>query len=283
MNIQWYPGHMTKARREMTESLKLVELVIELLDARIPISSRNPDIDKLCGNKPRLIVLNKSDLADDKITKIWIQYFKGIGKDCIEVDSLSGKNVKTIGRVVQDKFKERNKNLKAKGIVSKPIRIMIAGVPNVGKSSLINRLSGRASAKTGDKPGVTRGKQWIKLGSNMELLDTPGILWPKFDDPKVGYNLAFTGAIKDEILDTAELSIKLIDTLIEICPESIVSRYNLKDTKKLAIEILEDIGKVRGCMLPGGNIDIDRAASIVLDEFRSGKLGRISLEKPNIK
>lgn len=283
MNIQWYPGHMTKARREMTESLKLVELVIELLDARIPISSRNPDIDKICGNKPRLIILNKSDLADDKINKMWIQYFKKMGKDCIEVDSLSGKNVKTIGKIVQDRFEERNRSLKAKGIVSKPIRIMIAGVPNVGKSSLINRLSGRASAKTGDKPGVTRGRQWIKLGSNMELLDTPGILWPKFDDPEVGYNLAFTGAIKDEILDTTELSIKLIDKLVAICPESIISRYKIKDIEKPGIEILEDIGRVRGCMLSRGNIDIDRAASIVLDEFRSGKLGRISLEKPDFK
>lgn len=283
MNIQWYPGHMTKARREMVESLKLVDLVIELLDARIPISSRNPDMDNICGNKPRLIVLNKSDLADETINKMWIEYFKKTSNDCIQVNSLSGKNVKTINKAVQDKFRERNKSLKAKGIVSKPIRIMIAGVPNVGKSSLINRLSGRASAKTGDKPGVTKGRQWIKLDGNMELLDTPGILWPKFEDPEVGYNLAFTGAIKDEILSATELSIKLIEKLITVRPESIIGRYSIKDIEKPTMEILEDIGRARGCMLTKGNIDIERAASIVLGEFRSGKLGKISLEVPYSK
>lgn len=271
---------MTKARREMLEALKMVDIVIELLDARIPLSSRNPDIDEICGNKPRLVVLNKSDLADSKISKAWINYFTGSNLRCIEVDSISGKNIKNISVIVRDMLKERNERLKAKGILEKPARVMIAGIPNVGKSSLINKLSGRASTKTGDKPGVTRGRQWVKIGSNMELLDTPGILWPKFEDPEVGFNLAFTGAIKDEILDKHELSLKLVERLSAISPESLKSRYKLESIEGEPHEVLEAIAKKRGCILPGGVIDVERASTMLLDEFRGGKLGRVSLEKP---
>lgn len=280
MNIQWYPGHMTKAKREITESLKLVDIVIELLDARIPRSSRNPDMDSICGGKPRIVLLNKSDLADKSINKLWIQYFSTQGLSCLEVDSLSGKGVSGIVDIINTKFKDRNEKLKLKGIISKPVRAMIAGIPNVGKSSLINRLAGRASAKTGDKPGVTRGRQWIKIGGNLELLDTPGILWPKFEDEEVGLNLAFTGAIRDEIVDIAELSINFITRLKELSPGSLSERYGIKDCGADSRDILDDLGRYRGCIISGGVIDIERASKILIDEFRSGKLGRISLEKP---
>jgi ribosome biogenesis GTPase A len=280
MNIQWYPGHMTKAKREMIESLKLVDAVIELLDARIPKSSRNPDIDSICGNKPRIAVLNKSDLADKAVNKLWVKYFQGLGLNTLEIDSLSGKGIKDIPKVIQEKFKERDERLKAKGIISKPVRVMIVGIPNVGKSSLINRLSGRASAKTGDKPGVTRGKQWIKIIGNLELLDTPGILWPKFEDEEVGLNLAFTGAIRDDIMDIVELSIKLIDRLKVVSPRSLSERYKVKDINNDGVEILDEIALNRGCILQGGVIDTERIAKIILDEYRGGKLGKISLEKP---
>jgi len=280
MNIQWYPGHMTKARREMTESLKLVDIVLELLDARIPRSSRNPDIDAICSNKPRMVILNKSDLADKAVNKQWIAYFGNLKLDCIEVDSLMGKGIRSINDTIHERFKDKNELLKQKGIISKPIRVLIAGIPNVGKSSLINRLAGRASAKTGDKPGVTRGKQWIKIGNNLELLDTPGILWPRFEDEEVGFNLAFTGAIKDEIMDVVELSIKLIDKLKVMVPQNLVERYKIDSIEDSALNLLEKIGGKRGCILPGGIIDTERISKIVLDEFRSGKLGKISLERP---
>lgn len=280
MNIQWYPGHMTKAKREMIDSLKLVDAVIELLDARIPNSSRNPDIDSICGTKPRIVALNKSDLADKMINKLWIRHIEKSGLKCLEVDSISGKGTKDLIRVIRDSFKERDEKLKAKGIISKPIRVMVVGIPNVGKSSLINRLSGRSSTKTGDKPGVTRGKQWIKIMGNMELLDTPGILWPKFEDEQVGLNLAFTGAIRDEIVDMYELSLKLIDRLKVIYPQSLIQRYKVKDVNKDSADILNTIAENRGCMLRGGIIDTDRVSKIIMDEFRSGKLGSISLERP---
>jgi len=280
MNIQWYPGHMTKAKREIIESLKLVDIVIELLDARIPRSSRNPDIDTICGNKQRIVVLNKSDLADSAVNKQWIDYFNNMNLSCLEIDALSGKGTRLIIQKIQEKFKDRNEALKLKGIISKPIRVLIAGVPNVGKSSLINRLAGKASAKTGDKPGVTKGKQWIKIGNNMELLDTPGLLWPKFEDEIVGLNLAFTGAIKDEIMDIVELSIKLIERLKVVSPKSLVERYNILNIEDSDLDILNEMGRRRGCILPGGVIDTERISKILLDEFRSGKLGRISLETP---
>lgn len=280
MIIQWYPGHMTKAKREMMESLKLVDLVIELLDARIPRSSRNPDIDSICGSKPRLVALNKSDLADSGINKQWAGYFKNSGLVSVEIDSLTGKGVKGLTSQIDNMFKDRNERLKLKGIISKPVRVMIAGIPNVGKSSLINRLSGKYSAKTGDKPGVTKGRQWIKIGSNLELLDTPGILWPKFEDEEVGFNLAFTGAIRDEIMDINELSVKLIERLGVLSPGSLAKRYGTEELADNPGETLLRIGKARGCILPGGTIDTERASKIIIDEFRSGKLGKISLEKP---
>lgn len=280
MNIQWYPGHMTKAKREMLESIKQVDIVMELLDARIPRSSRNPDIDSICGNKPRIVFLNKSDLSDPSVNKLWIEYFKSLSLKCIEINSLTGQGTREITGVIQNMFKERNERLRTKGIISKPVRAMIAGIPNVGKSSLINRLSGKASAKTGDKPGVTKGRQWIKLGNNLELLDTPGILWPKFEDPAVGLNLGFTGAIRDEIMDITELSVRLVSLLKEISPQSIVQRYKAGDLEKPAPDIVEEIAEKRGCILQGGVIDTERISKIIIDEFRSGKLGRISLERP---
>ena len=280
MNIQWYPGHMTKAKREMIESLKLVNIVIELLDARIPKSSRNPDIDSICINKPRIVVLNKADLANSNINNLWVKYFSSIGLSCIEVDSISGKGMKNIASIIQDKFKDKNEALKLKGIISKPVRVLICGIPNVGKSSLINKLAGRASTKTGDKPGVTKGKQWIRINSNMELLDMPGILWPKFEDLEVGLNLAYTGAIKDEIMDTVELAIKLIDKLRIMAPENLFERYKVKNKDADSSDMLNEIAKSRGCILSGGVINVERMSIIMLDEFRGGKVGKISLEKP---
>lgn len=280
MNIQWYPGHMTKAKREIVASVKLVDMVIELLDARIPKSSRNPDIDSICGSKPRIVLLNKSDLADKSVNRKWIDYFNNSGLTCVEVNSLTGSGTRDLVRVIQDKFKDRDERLKLKGIISKPVRVLIAGIPNVGKSSLINRLAGRASAKTGDKPGVTKGKQWIKIGGSLELLDTPGILWPKFEDPEVGMNLAFTGAIRDEIIDTVELSIQLIDKLKTASPDSIVNRYKIKNLEDASSDLIEEIAVNRGCILQGGVKDIERISKIIIDEFRSGKLGKISLEIP---
>lgn len=281
MIIQWYPGHMTKARREMTESLKVVDIIFELIDARIPISSRNPDIDEICGSKPRIILLNKSDLADSSINKKWVKYFRGTGLECLEIDSLSGKGIKNISVVVQDKFKERNEKLKLKGVISKPVRALIAGIPNVGKSSLINRLAGRSAAKTGDRPGVTKGRQWIRVNNSLELLDTPGILWPKFEDEAVGLRLAFTGAIKDEIMDSYELAIALIDSLRQIDINIITSRYKIKDTDVESHIMVDAIARSRGSILPGGEIDRERISRIILDEFRAGKLGKISLETPS--
>lgn len=280
MNIQWYPGHMTKAKREILESLKMVDMAIELLDARVPGSSRNPDIDAICSNKPRLVVLNKSDLADKNSNKLWTEYFRNKGLPCLEIDSLSGKGTRNIADVVAVMFKERNERLRLKGIISKPVRVLIIGIPNVGKSSLINRLSGRAITKTGDKPGVTKGRQWIKIGPNLELLDTPGILWPKFEDVEVGINLAITGAIRDEVLDTIELSIMLIDKLKIISPLSISERYKVKNIEADTPDILNEIGKNRGAILSGGVVDTDRISKVIIDEFRAGKLGKITLEKP---
>jgi ribosome biogenesis GTP-binding protein YlqF len=280
MNIQWYPGHMTKAKREMIESMKLVDAVVEMLDARIPRSSRNPDIDTICGSKARIVVLNKSDLADQRVNKRWVNYYNSMGLKCIEVDSITGSGIKNIPAVLNEKFRDRNERLREKGIVSKPIRIMIAGVPNVGKSSLINKMAGKASMKTGDKPGVTKGRQWIKLAGGLELLDTPGILWPKFEDQQVGLHLAFTGAIRDEIMDTAELAIKLIESLKDVAPEALTGRYKVKSIDNEPVDLLSEIASNRGCILKGGIIDTERMSKIILDEFRGGKLGKISLEVP---
>ncbi len=280
MNIQWFPGHMTKTKRAIIEDIKLVDVVVELLDARIPLASRNPDIDTLVSNKPRVTVLNKSDLADPSVTARWVQYFENKGIKAIVIDSISGKGLPEVLSSVREALTDKIKANEEKGI-SKSIRMMIVGVPNVGKSSFINKISKKASTKTGDKPGVTRGKQWIRLGNGYELLDTPGILWPKFEDQSIGIKLACTGAIKDEIVDPEELACMLIGILRKTYETELCSRYKLCDIDGLMdYEILEQIGKNRGFLRAGGVIDTERAAKILLDEYRSSTLGRISLERP---
>lgn len=281
MNIQWYPGHMTKTRRMMTENISLVDIVIELLDARIPYSSKNPDIDKLAQNKFRIIILNKVDLADDQKTKKWADYFESKGYKVVLVNSVSGKGLKDITEFSRELMKEKLERLKQRGRIFVPIRAMIAGIPNVGKSTLINKFVGKATAKTGDKPGVTRGKQWVKIKKDFELLDTPGILWPKFDDQRVGMKLAFTGAVNDDILDSYTLAVNLISYLRELYPNAIKERYKIDfDENVSSDDILMKIGEARGFKIKGGEIDLDRSANILIDEFRGCKLGKISLESP---
>ena len=279
MNIQWFPGHMTKARRMMEEDIKLIDLVIELVDARLPLSSRNPDIDNLAKNKARLILLNKADLSDERINNQWTDYFKEKGFFVVKLDSRSGAGMKAINGVIQEACKEKIERDRKRGIINRPVRAMVVGIPNVGKSTFINSYAKKACAKTGNKPGVTKGKQWIKLNKNLELLDTPGILWPKFEDQQIGLRLAMAGSINDEILNIAELAVHLIKFLKETYPGTISERYGVEeDTKEL--DILENIGVKRGCLKKGSVIDIDKAADIIIDEFRAGKLGRISLERP---
>ena len=279
MNIQWYPGHMTKARRMMEEDIKLIDLVIELVDARLPRSSRNPDIDKLAKNKSRLILLNKSDLADDNINNMWSAYFKNMGFYVVKLDARNGSGMKAINAVIQEACKEKIERDRKRGILNRPVRAMVVGIPNVGKSTFINSYAKKACAKTGNKPGVTKGKQWIKLNKGLELLDTPGILWPKFEDQQVGIRLAISGSINDDILNIAELSLELIKILVSEYPGKLHDRYDIDETMK-PLNILEAIAIKRGCLKKGEQIDIDKAANIVIDEFRAGKLGRISLEKP---
>lgn len=281
MKINWYPGHMAKAKREITESLKLVDIVIELLDARIPESSRNPDVDALCKGKPRIIVLNKSDLADEKINRLWIDFFEAGNEKCVEIDSITGKGIKNLLSAIRKQSMGKNKKLKEKGMLSKPVRAMIIGIPNVGKSSLINRISGRGAARTGDKPGVTKGRQWIKTGNDIDLLDTPGILWPKLGDEETGLNLSLTGAINDEIIDIQELSYRLIDKIKHMSSNTLKQRFGIENTDEDSKIIIEEIAKGRGCMMRGGEPDIGRVSKLILNEFRSGKLGKISLESPH--
>ena len=266
MNIQWYPGHMTKARRMMEEDIKLIDLVIELVDARLPLSSRNPDIDNLAKNKARLILLNKADLSDERINNQWTDYFKEKGFFVVKLDSRSGAGMKAINGVIQEACKEKIERDRKRGIINRPVRAMVVGIPNVGKSTFINSYAKKACAKTGNKPGVTKGKQWIKLNINLELLDTPGILWPKFEDQQIGLRLAMAGSINDEILNIAELAVHLIKFLKETYPGTISERYGVEeDTKEL--DILENIGVKRGCLKKGSVIDIDKAADIIIDEF----------------
>ncbi|AOY77334.1 ribosome biogenesis GTPase YlqF [Clostridium formicaceticum] len=280
MNINWYPGHMKKTRELLKEQLKLVDVVFELLDARIPLSSKNPMIDEIIGNKPKVVVLNKSDLANDNITRQWIDFYKAQGLKAIPMNTIEGKGLREVTIEAENAVKEKMEALKQKGRRSRAIRIMIVGIPNVGKSSIINRLAGKKSAKTGDRPGVTKGKQWIRLRGNMELLDTPGILWPKFEDEEVALNLAFTGAIKDEIMDTETLALKLIESLWRKEKEKVVERYKVEEELELPIEVMDRIAKNRGCIIGGGGINYTRTANMVLDEFRAGKIGKISLETP---
>lgn len=280
MNIQWYPGHMVKTKRQIQETLRLIDVVIELLDARIPISSRNPDMDELIGSKPRVVLLNKCDLAEEHITREWIGCYKRKGITAFDVDSISGKNINRVYGIVREAVSDKfDKNIQ-KGIVGKPVRALVAGIPNVGKSSFINKISARAGTKTGDKPGVTRSNQWIKVNKDFELLDTPGILWPKFDDEKVALHLAYTRAIKDEILDTEELAVKFVEELMHIKPAALMDRYKIEIAED-GLNTLLEIGKRRGCIISGGEIDTLRTANIIFDDYRSGKLGRLSLERPD--
>ena len=275
-NINWYPGHMKKTRELIKDNLKLVDLVIEVLDARIPISSRNPIIDELVGSKPRVIALNKTDIASDKETKRWREYFANEGSTPVAINAQSGSGVSNLLKLL-----ERMENQLSEGKMrQKPLRMMIVGVPNVGKSSLINRLTGRKATQIGNKPGVTKGKQWLRLKNGMELLDTPGILWPKFEDNRVGIYLAFCGSIKDEILDLPTLALELIKVLRRDYPSLLLERYKLDDSclEYEDIELLDEICRRRGYILPGKRIDYDRAGKAILDDFRSGKIGRITLE-----
>lgn len=289
--VQWFPGHMAKTRRIMQSNLKLVDVVVEITDARIPYSSRNPEMDRLVGSKPRLLLLNKADSADEAVTSQWIDYYKKKGITAVATDCRSGKNINKFKSALKELMAEQVKTWEAKGMHGRPIRMMIVGIPNVGKSSFINRLAGSKRAKVEDRPGVTRGKQWVTLDDNTELLDMPGVLWPKFEDKTVGERLAFTGAVKDNILDTEYLACRLLELLCEEYPEMLVGRYNisLEDMPEnddmtagclKGFELLERIGRKRGFLISGGEINTERAAAAVLDEFRAGKLGRISLERP---
>jgi len=282
-NINWYPGHMKKTRELIAENLKMVDAVIEVIDARIPASSRNPIIDELVSSKPRIIALNKSDLADEEANRVWAEYFTKAPEDAakasakvVKLNSMSGEGIRNLLRILEGMEKERNQQKAA----VKPYRLMIVGVPNVGKSSLINRLTGHKSAKTGDKPGVTKGKQWLRLNNGMQLLDTPGILWPKFEDPKAGLNLAFCGSIKDEILDVPTLGMELIGVLMEKYPQMLLERYKLNEIGETPLETMEAMAVKRGCIMSGKRIDYERIGKLVLDEFRSAKIGRITLEYP---
>lgn len=277
MNYQWYPGHMTKARRQMQEDLKLIDLIIELVDARVPAASRNPDIDELGKNKARLILLNKSDLADERGNDAWMEYFKGKGYSVVKVNSRSGAGMKAINSAVQEACKEKIERDRKRGILNRPVRAMVVGIPNVGKSTFINAYAGRACAKTGNKPGVTKGKQWIRLSKQLELLDTPGILWPKFEDQQVGLRLAFIGSIKDEIMNLEELAAELISFMQDAYPGVLAEKYTINE-KQNSYSVLEAIAESRHCLVRGNELDTAKAAGMLLDDFRNGRLGRITLE-----
>ena len=278
MNYQWYPGHMTKAKRMMEENIKLIDIVIEVLDARIPFSSRNPDIDTLGKNKSRLILLNKSDLADEKVNKLWKEWFEEQGYFVVEVNARSGMGIRPINAIVKEACKEKIERDRKRGILNRPVRAMVVGIPNVGKSTFINSYAKKACTKTGNKPGVTKGKQWIRLNKNLELLDTPGVLWPKFDDQKIGMHLAFIGSMNDNILDVSELAFQLIKLLENLYPNAIKDRYSIEGDDNI-LQIMYQIAEVRGCKLKGNQPDLDKTSKIVLDDFRSGKLGRITLDR----
>lgn len=279
--VQWFPGHMAKTRRLIKESLSLVDGVTEIIDARIPYSSSNPELEELINNKPRIVLLNKCDLADKNITKQWVDYYKNKGVTAIPVDCRTGKGLNNYIIAVRDVLKNVIKKNEDRGMPGKALRIMVVGIPNTGKSSFINRMAGSVKAKVADKAGVTRHNQWFPIGNGIELLDTPGVLWPKFDDPKVGDRLAFIGSVKDEILDSETLAIRLLEVMKTEYPHRLSERYKIADfTDKEAWEVLELIGKKRGMMIKGGEIDYERVSVMLLDEYRGGKLGVISLEKP---
>ena len=279
MQFQWYPGHMTKAKRQMQEDIKLVDLVIELVDARIPMSSRNPDIDELGKNKARLILLNKADLADERQNQAWMTFFENKGYFVVRMDARSKAQMKPVNGVILDACKEKIERDRRRGIKNRPVRAMVVGIPNVGKSTFINPFDGKSCAYTGNNPGVTKGRQWIRLNKNVELLDTPGILWPKFEDQSVGLKLALIGAIKDEILNIDEMSLELIKYLQRDYADALCARYGL-DTCDDPVKVLEGIAANRACIKKGGEPDFSKAAALLLDEFRSGTIGRMTLEKP---
>lgn len=280
MNIQWYPGHMTKTRRQIEADLKQVDAVCEIVDARIPMSSRNPDIDSICANKPRIIVLNRSDLADPDATKRWLNWFRSRGMAALATDCKSRKGISGFQPAVRSVLQEKIQRDAAKGM-NRPLRVMIVGIPNVGKSTLINQISGRKGAKAENRPGVTRGKQWVTVDNGLLLLDTPGILWPKFEDPNVGMKLAYTGAVKENIMDNEELACHLMEVLWKYYPDTIKARYKVdmpQDTP--GYELLEEAGRKRGFLLARGEINTERMAKVLLDEYRSGKLGHLTFEEP---
>ena len=281
MQVQWYPGHMTKAKRMMQENIKLIDLVIELVDARAPLSSKNPDIDELGKNKFRLILLNKADLASEKGNAMWTKYFEEKGYFVVKINSRSGAGMKQISATIMEACKEKIERDRKRGILNRPIRAMVVGIPNVGKSTFINSFAGRAAAKTGNKPGVTKGAQWIRLNKQVELLDTPGILWPKFEDQAVGVKLAMLGSVNDEILNIDELSVELIKLLDEHFPDVISERYQIEKQEN-PLKVLEEIARVRACLLKGNELDISKAANILMDDFSSGRLGKLTLEFPNV-
>jgi ribosome biogenesis GTPase A len=280
-NYQWYPGHMTKAKRMMQEDIKLIDLVIELVDARIPLSSRNPDIDELGKNKARIILLNKSDLADSKKNKLWMEYFSNMGFHVLEINSKTGQGIKAIQGVVQEACKEKIERDRRRGIINRPVRAMVVGIPNVGKSTFINSFAGKACTKTGNKPGVTKGKQWIRLNKGLELLDTPGILWPKFEDQTVGLHLAMIGSINDEIVHLDELAYDLINFLRQDYPGLLEKRYDIEIPEgQDAYDIIKSICISKKCFLKGEELDIMKASNMVVDDFRNGRIGKITLEIP---
>lgn len=279
MHFQWYPGHMTKAKRAMQEDIRLIDVVVELVDARIPLSSKNPDIDTLANGKSRILLLNKADMADDKVTQKWKNCYESKGYFVIAVNSTKRNELKTVNQLIQKACKEKIERDRKKGILNRPIRAMIVGIPNVGKSTFINSFAGRACAKTGNRPGVTKGKQWIRLNKQVELLDTPGILWPKFEDQMVGLRLAFIGSIKDELLQRVEISLDFIDFMLENYPGKLEGFYGVKE-EGTDVEILEGIGKIRKCLKKGEEVDLEKAAALLLDDLRNARLGKISLEFP---
>lgn len=284
MNYQWYPGHMTKAVRSMQEDIKLVDLVVEVLDARIPISSRNPDIDSLANNKARLVLLNKADLADNKYNEKWVAYFKDKGITALLINAKTGNGLKGIQAAVQEACKEKIQRDRKRGIKNRPVRAMVVGIPNVGKSTFINAYAGRACAKTGNKPGVTKGKQWIRLGKNLELLDTPGILWPKFESQIIGRNIAFIGSMNDQIIQIEELALDLIEVLEKFYPGILKTRYEEEtpikiETEDTKVQMLYQICESRKCYKKGEEYDTEKAAALLMDDFRNGRLGRITLEQ----
>jgi len=282
MNIQWYPGHMTKTRRQIEADLKLVDAVCEIVDARIPISSRNPDIDAICGNKPRIVVLNRMDLADASATQQWMAYYREKGMAALATDCKTRKGIGDFQPAVRSVLKEKIERNAARGM-NRPVRVMVVGIPNVGKSTLINQISGRKGAKAENRPGVTRGKQWVTVDNGLLLLDTPGILWPKFEDPNVGMMLAYTGAVKENVIDTEELACRLMELLWKYYPQTLQDRYKVDmPADTLGYMLLEEAGRKRGFLLSRGEINTERMAKVLLDEYRSGKLGRLTLEMPEV-